>query len=207
MIKSFNPEQLKKYKQHLLQVKGRRPSTINRRLSGLSAFARFLMQKGLLAYNPLDLVGRLRQDGSTIERMWASWNIVQEWRSKVKQELLHFPGRFIAELLYAGMTIQEIHSPFWYHSENGSAFLTIGERKVMLHQEAKLGMQQYLELKKIVTANNLAEANWNGMLKPRQIYALVRRFSKKIGHRVTIRDLRLAQFNPALRDADISIAA
>lgn len=64
IIKGLQVEHIDYYKQNLLNVLKLRPSTINGRLTAMSAFARFLMVHGRLAFNPLDLVARVRSDGS-----------------------------------------------------------------------------------------------------------------------------------------------
>lgn len=68
LLKQFNPHKLQSYKDNLLYDRDLRPSTVNRRLSALSAFARFLLSKGLLKGNPLELVSRAGSYCSVIGR-------------------------------------------------------------------------------------------------------------------------------------------
>ena len=74
LLKQFNPHKLQSYKDSLLYDRGLRPSTVNRRLSALSAFARFLLSKGLLKGNPLELVPRAGREEINKEHMQKVWD-------------------------------------------------------------------------------------------------------------------------------------
>ncbi len=108
LLKNFNPPRLEAYKEYLLDTCGLRPSTVNRRLTALSAFARFLIERGLLPYNPLELVARLNNDGTIKARRLAAWEDIQNLRQEVGKDLLELPGRLIVELLYTGVSVREM---------------------------------------------------------------------------------------------------
>ena len=192
--KNLQTRQLEGYRDYLLNTRGLRPSTVNGRLTALSAFARFLLEKGLLACNPLELVARVGRDGTCKTRPRASWEKVRQLRREVNRDVLDLPGRIIVELLYTGLTVAELRSLRWNGQPAGDSLL-VGKRKIILHPEAQLALKHYLILRPILTGDHLIVGDgkeWS--LKPGTVYALLKRLSKKIHASVTVSDLRLAQF-------------
>lgn len=194
LLKNFNPRHLESYKEYLLGTRGLRPSTANRRLTALSAFARFLLERGLLDYNPLELVTRLNSDGTERTRRPVSWEEVQNLRNEVGSDVLELPGRVIVELLYAGINVRELRE-LRYNEKSGSESIKVGQREIILHPEAQLALSHYLLLRPILWGEYLiAGEGADRSLKTGFVYYLLQKFSKKIAARVTVRDLRLAQF-------------
>jgi len=194
VIKNFNARHLESYREYLMVTRELRPSTVNRRLTALSAFARFLIERGLLPYNPLELVARLNNDGTIKARRLAAWEDIQNLRQEVDKDLLELPGRLIVELLYTGASVREIRE-LRYDAHSGSSSLKVGERVIMLHPEARLALSHYLILRPILWGEYLiAGEATDRSLKPDVVYYILQKFSKKIAARVTVRDLRLAQF-------------
>lgn len=194
ILKNFVPRRLDSYKSYLLNARQLRPSTVNRRLSALSAFARFLLGRGLLAYNPLELVARVDSAGIDKTRPLAAWEEVQSFRSEVGQDILELPGRLIIELLYTGIGVREL-CDLRYDEKAGPENIRVGERSIKLHGEAKLALSHYLLLRPILWGEYLiAGEAADYSLKPAAVYRLLRKFSKKIAARITVRDLRLARF-------------
>lgn len=197
LLKSFNPENLEAYKEHLLINRGLRPSTVNRRLTGLSTFARFLLVRGLLTYNPLELVARVRSDGTSNVRRRAAWEDVQSLRREIHQDFFDLRGRLVVELLYAGISMNEIRE-LRYDETAGTESIKVGERLIMLHPEARLALEHYRILRPILLGEHLIVDSGEGWsLKPGTVYYVLQKFSRIIGARVGVRDLRLAQFAPA----------
>jgi len=194
LLKNFNPPRLEAYKEYLLDTRGLRPSTVNRRLTALSAFARFLWGRGLLEYNPLEAVARVRSDGTSKVRPLASWEEVQKFRREVNLDVLELPGRLIAELLYTGLSVREIRE-LRYDENAGPGSIKAKERVITLHPEARLALSHYLILRPILRgAYLIAGEEADCSLKPGAVYYLMHKFSQKIAARVTVRDLRLARF-------------
>jgi site-specific recombinase XerD len=53
-LKSMTPIDLREYKRHLLEDRGFKPATVNRRLASISAFCRWAQEQGLADGNPYD---------------------------------------------------------------------------------------------------------------------------------------------------------
>lgn len=194
IVKGLSCKHLEAYKLYLGKVRRLRPSTINSRLTALSAFARFLIVKGRLTYNPLEMVPRVRPDGSCALPDRTSRESVQELRREIHRDLLELPGRMIVELLYAGLSVREVCA-LLKDRQTGREHLVLHDRKVRLHQEARLALKHYMILRPILIGDRLIVGNSrDGVLKPGAVYYLLRRFSQKVGARVSVRDLRLAQF-------------
>ncbi|HWP96584.1 MAG TPA: phage integrase N-terminal SAM-like domain-containing protein [Syntrophomonadaceae bacterium] len=201
----LHPERLEAYKDYLINNRCLRPSTINGCLTALSSFARFLLGKGILDYNPLELVPRVQKNSLSIPRAQASWDAVQELRREVHQDPLVLPGRVIIELLYAGLTVRELRT---IHRNNRIDIdtLLVNERRVQLDPQAQLSLEHYKALRHIQIGDYLVVGTGaNGSLKLSEVYGVVKRFSKIIGTRITVRDLRLAQF--AMAQSAISPAS
>ncbi len=192
--KHMQPRQLESYKEYLLNSRGLRPSTVNCRLTALSAFARFLLGRGILDYNPLELLARVRSNERWRIRPQASWEDVQKLRREVNQDVLDLEGRLIVELLYTGMTVRDLCSLRW-EGQAGEDGIRIGERKIRLHPEARLALEHYLILRPILLGSYLIVGNGEGWaLKPGTVYAVIKRLAKRIDAPVSVRDLRLARF-------------
>lgn len=197
LLQGFNPRQLESYKKYLLKTRGLRPSTANRRLTALSAFARLLIERGLLPYNPLELVARVKSDGSDKTRPIASRQEVQDLCREVGRDVLELPGRLIVELLYTGISVRELRG-LRYDKQASLEIIKVGGRVITLHPEAQLALNHYLILRPVLRGDYLiAGEAADGSLKPGAIYYIMRKFSQKINARVAVRDLRLARFAQA----------
>lgn len=194
IIRQFSPDQLAAYRQYLLEIGNLRPSTVNQRLSGLSAFARFLISRGRLEYNPLELVDRMRADGSLKTREWASYEAVQNFRQEVNSRPWEFISRTVVELLFTGISTRELCAlPLNGSIEEG--FLLLGQRRVPLHPELRQAIEDYMIIRPLQRGEFLIVGRGSeGDRQPGQIYHLLKRFSRVTGVRVTVRDLRLARF-------------
>ncbi len=213
LLKNLQLLQLEGYRDYLLKTRGLRPSTVNNRLTAMSAWARFLLAQGILAYNPLELVSRVSSDGTCKARSWASGEEVRQLCREVNRDVLDLTGRIIVELLYTGLSVRELCSLRW-NGEPAGDCLQLGKRQIMLHPEARLALKHYMILRPILTGDYLVVGGgeeWS--LKPGTVYALLKRLSKKITAAVSVRDLRLAQFTestgdlPAAAEAQKEIAA
>ncbi|MDD3269026.1 MAG: phage integrase N-terminal SAM-like domain-containing protein [Syntrophomonadaceae bacterium] len=192
--KNLQLPQLEGYRDDLLNARELRPSTINGRLTALSALARFLLEQGLLACNPLELVARVNKAGICKPHPRASWEKVQELRHEVNLDVMDLTGRIIVELLYTGLTVRELHSLQW-NGEPARDSLRAGKRTIMLHPEAQLALKHYMILRPILMGDFLIVGQgeeWS--LKPGAVYSLLKRLSRKIKAQISVRDLRLAQF-------------
>jgi len=196
IVKRLQIQYIESYRDYLHTVRQLRPSTVNGRLTALAAFARFLMAKGILAHNPLEMVARLKGDGSCAPPDRALRDSVQALRREFHRDVLELPIRVIVEFLYAGLSVLEVCA-LMKDRQTGGEHLVLPERKVRLHREARLALEHYMILRPILLGDRLIVGNSrDGVLRPRSVYYLLRRFSKKIGVRVSARDLRLDQFWP-----------
>lgn len=196
LLKHMVPSRLEGYKAYLLNHKGLRPSTINRRLAGLSAFARMLVTKGLLPGNPLDLVARVNGREIKTENLRASWEGVQKVRMAVNEDVMNVRDRAVVELLYAGLTVRELCDLKWdgVWSADKNAIST-GERQISLQARACLALEHYMILRPILRGEYLLPGSGPGWsLKPGRVYSIVRCLSRVSGVRVGVRDLRLARY-------------
>lgn len=190
------PGQVEAYKQYLLCERGLRPSTVNQRLSALSAFARFLISRGMLHGNPLELVSRAGRAPRNTAAMRAWWEDVQRVRAQVHQDMTNVRDRAIVELLYAGLTVRELCSLKYeglWSSDTG--MLTVGERVVALHPRASLALEHYSILRPILKGDYLIVGNGaENALKHSSVYNALRRLARLAGVRVGAKDLRLGRF-------------
>lgn len=189
------PEQIEAYKQYLLYQRGLRPSTVNRRLSALSALARFLISRRMLNGNPLELVSRAGNEPLDVANLRSSWESVQRLRTEVHGDVINVRDRAIIELLYAGLTVRELcglrYDPHW-STDNG--MLEVGERAVTLQAWACLALEHYLILRPILQGNYLLVGKGaDNSLKASSIYSTVRRLARLAGVKVGVKDLRLGR--------------
>ncbi len=191
----MNPLLLEKYRDYLIVEKSYASSTVNRNLCGLSAFARFLMERGMLSYNPLDLVARAGKCSmSSIERR-AAWQDIQLLRAKLHQDVMNVRDRAIIELLYTGLTVKELCSLLWDHSDVCPQTIKVGKRQVSLHAEARLAWQHYMILRPILRGPFLLVGNrQDASFDPGTVYSMVSNLARRHGVKVGMRMLRLAKF-------------
>ena len=196
LLKQFNPHKLQSYKDSLLYDRGLRPSTVNRRLSALSAFARFLLSKGLLKGNPLELVPRAGREEINKEHMQKVWDGVQHLRAEVHQDVINVRDRAVVELLYAGLSVRELCSLKYDVSWNpDSDSITVGERRVALHARACLALEHYMILRPILRGDYLFVGSGPGWsMKTGCIYAVIRRLARMLGENIRVQDLRRARY-------------
>lgn len=196
ILKHMSPERVKSYKHFLLSAKGLRPSTVNRRLSALSAFARFLLSKGLLKGNPLELVSRAGREEINKEHMQTAWDGVQHLRAEVHQDVINVRDRAVVELLYAGLSVRELCGLKYMGGWNSdSDSITVDERQVSLHARACLALEHYMILRPILRGDYLfvgSGPDWS--MKPSHVYTTIRRLARMAGVKIGVRDLRLARY-------------
>lgn len=196
LLKQLHPRRLEAYKIYLLGERGLRPSTVNRRLSALSALARFLVSKGMLNGNPLDLVSRVGRKEVKKENMRVSWEAVQQLRIEVHKDVMNVRDRAVVELLYAGLTVRELCS--LKYDEGWTAdhsTIRVGESNIDLHARACLALKHYMILRPILQGDYLfvgKGAGWS--VKPGSIYWIIRRLARLAGVRIGVKDLRRARY-------------
>ena len=196
VLRQMVPQQMEAYKLYLLEHRGLRPSTVNRRLSALSAFARFLVNKGMLAGNPLDLVSRVGGKAVTSEHLSISYEGVQQLRAAVHEDVLNLRDRVVVELLYAGLTVRELcdlkYDDSWSADKNA---IIAGERTVALHAGACLALEHYMILRPILRGDYfLVGSGPQWSLRPGSVYGIVGRLARLAGVSIGIKDLRLARY-------------
>lgn len=195
-MKQLNPKRLEAYKSFLLDKRGLRPSTVNRRLSALSAFARFLISRGVLTGNPLDLVSRVGKPQVRIEDRLIAWEGVQQLLAEVHRDVLNVRDRALVELLYAGLTVRELCSLKYdgnWTADNNT--LIVGDRAVTLHARACLALEHYMILRPILRGDHLfAGKGPSCSLKHASAYGMVRRLARLVGVKIGVKDLRRARY-------------
>lgn len=196
LLRHMVPAHLEEYKLHLLNERKLKPSTVNKRLSALSSFARLLVNKGLLSGNPLALVARA---GSTIrsrDDFQLAFEKVQRLRNEVHRDIINVRDRAVVELLYAGLTVRELCS--LKYDENWSAdnnTIEVSQRRVVLHPRACLALEHYMILRPIIRGEFLFAGPGPGWsLKPAQIYWIIRRLARQTDVQVGVRDLCVAHY-------------
>ena len=196
LCKNLAPARVEAYKQYLLNNRGLRPSTVNRRLSALSALARFLMERGLLAANPLELVTRAGRNALRREDMQITWQDVQTLRAEVHKDMMNVRDRAVVELLYSGLTVRELcglkYDESWSPDNNT---ITAGQRPVALHARACLALEHYMILRPILRGDYLLVGGGPGWsLKPGSFYRILRRLARICGVKTGVRELRLGHY-------------
>lgn len=183
LVKQMVPERIEAYKQHLLNQRGLRASTVNRRLSALSTMARFLISKGQLNGNPLDLVARAGKYHITAETIRQRWEDVQKLRAEVHRDVLNIRERAVVELLYSGLSVRELcslrYDPSW---SPDITHITASELTVTLHARACLALEHYLILRPILEGEHLLVGSGpDGSMKRSTVYGILRRLGRKSG--------------------------
>jgi site-specific recombinase XerD len=171
---------------------------VNGRLTALSSFARFLVGRGILSANPVELVSRAGKDGRLKKDHQVPWQAVQELRGQANQRrnFLQLRNRLIVELLYTGITVPELRSLQWDGRKSGDyPSLRLGEREIELHPEARAALDIYLIFRPSLSGSYLIvgkDPDWS--LTSASVYGVVKRLAQKTGVRIRVRDLRLAGF-------------
>jgi site-specific recombinase XerD len=169
---------------------------VNKRLSALSAFARLMVNKGLLDGNPMELVARAGGKALQAEQIRLSYEHVQKLRSQVCSDMTNVRDRAVVELLYTGLTVRELcrlkYDGSW--SADTSAIVS-GERQVHLHAKACLALEHYMILRPILRGEYLfAGAGPGWSLKPSRVYCIIRRLARLTGVKIGVSDLRVARY-------------
>ena len=196
IVRQMTPAWMESYKRHLLGNKGLRPSTVNQRLSALSAFGRFLVAKSILNHNPFDLVARVGCKPLSSEELHNSWDSVQRLRAEVHKDVINVRDRALVELLYADLSVRELCSLRYEEGwSSDNEIIQIGDRKVTLHARACLALEHYGILRPILKGDYLLVGSGPGWsMKPGQIYATVRKLARMAGVSIGVKDLRLARY-------------
>jgi len=106
--KSITPIDLREYKRYLLEDRGFKPATVNRRLASISAFCKWAQEQGLADGNPCDEISivpevRTAPKWLTKREQYALIRAVQKG-NRPRDEAL------IMLMLHTGLRISEVSS-------------------------------------------------------------------------------------------------
>ena len=106
--KSITPIDLREYKRYLLEDRGFKPATVNRRLASISAFCKWAQEQGLADGNPCDEISivpevRTAPKWLTKREQYALIRVVRKG-NRPRDEAL------IMLMLHTGLRISEVSS-------------------------------------------------------------------------------------------------
>lgn len=161
--KRVTPIDVKEYKQHLLTVERLKASTVNRRLSAISAYARWARQSGQIRSDPTNNIKTVKQVAAAPK--WLDKNEQFALQRAIERDLqiskLRYPKRWITRrrdasltlfLLHTGLRLTELLAmqldDIQLSERKGSVLVQNGkggkQRSVPLNSDARKALQEWL---------------------------------------------------------------
>jgi len=189
--KSITPIDLREYKRYLLEDKGFKPATVNRRLASISAFCRWAQEQGLADGNPCDeisIVPEVRPAPKWLGKreQYALIRAVQKV-NRPRDEAL------ITLMLHTGLRVSEVSAlrigDISISPRKGEIIVRGGKgekfRTLPLNSKARNALKAYLALRPEVDHDYLFVGQKGQRLRSPGIFYLV----KKYGYDARIEDI------------------
>lgn len=214
----FKPEHLNdfeimQYRSHLIAVKRYKPSTVNRKLSAIEKYCRFLVANGLIDKNPAEGVKQIKdetkygppksltdQDVNRLRRM-----IHRLGRKKdiAITELLLNTGIRVSELCNLTMNDVEI-------TERKGIIRVMGKgrkyREVPLNSEVRKYLKEYLDVRPYNTSEYVFISQKTGTKMTRTaIYEMLKKYGELAGIKVSPHMLRHTFATFSLRNKGVDL--
>jgi len=208
---SITPIDLREYKRHLLEDRGLKPATVNRRLASISAFCKWAEEQGLTDGNPCDEISlvpevRTAPKWLTKKEQYALLRAVQK-ENKPRDEAL------IMLMLHTGLRVGEVSDlrlgDISISPRNGKIIVRSGKgekfRTVPLNSRVRNALSGYLSVRPRVNHDYLFAGQKGERLRPPGIYYLVKKYGYEARiENVTPHTLRHT-FGKNLVDAGVSL--
>ena len=200
---AVTPTALRQYRQYLLTVEERMASTINHRMSAITAFMNWTQQSDLVEQHPVQGIGSLAQASSgpkylTKQQILALQQAIEKDLQLAK---LRYPRRWLSRqrdgslamlLLHTGLRLQEaldLQMNDVQMSEDKGVVLVRrrngrGKRAVPLNAEARNALQDWLAVRPQSAAGFLwltVEGDSDGVLSSRSVQRTLRRMAQDAG--------------------------
>ena len=179
---SITPIDLREYKRYLLEDRGFKPATVNRRLVSISAFCKWAREQGLADGNPCDdirIVPKVRAAPKwlTKREQYALVRAVQK-ANRSRDEAL------IMLMLHTGLRVSEVSNlrigDISISPRKGEIIVRGGKgekfRTVPLNSNVRNALKAYLALRPEVDHDYLFVGQKGKRLRPAGIYHLVKKY-------------------------------
>lgn len=180
--KSITPIDLREYKRYLLEDRGLKPATVNRRLASISAFCKWAQEQGLADGNPCDqisIVPEVRMAPKWLARreQYGLLRAVQK-ANRPRDEAL------IMLMLHTGLRVSEVANLYVadisISPRKGEVVVRGGKgdkfRTVPLNSNVRNALKAYLSVRPEVDHDYLFVGQKGGRLRPPGIYYLVKKY-------------------------------
>jgi len=209
--KSITPIDLRQYKHYLLENRGFKPATVNRRLASISAFCKWAEEQGIADGNPCDEISmvpevRTAPKWLTKREQYALIRAVQKANNPRDEALIKL-------MLHTGLRASEVSSlrigDIAISPRKGEVIVRGGKgekfRTVPLNSNVRKALKAYLALRPEVDLDHLFVGQRGKRLRPPGIYYLV----KQYGYDAKIEDISPHSlrhtFGKNLVDADVPL--
>lgn len=203
-------EDIRSYRSYLLTVRREKPSTINRKLSSISAFCRYLVAAGMLKQNPASGVEKIRSaplPPRSLTRVEVR-RIIR--RAQQGGNPLHVA--VITILAFTGIRASELASlrlnDITLNARNGRLTVRSGKggkyREVPLNAEARRALQEYLVVRPQVEDDHVFIGK-RGPLTTSGIWRIVVKYARQAGVEASPHVLRHTFATLLLREAGVDL--
>ena len=181
--KSITPIDLSEYKRYLLEDKGFKPATVNRRLASISAFCKWAQEQGLADGNPCDeisIVPEVRTAPKSLGKrdQYALIRAVQK-ANRPRDEAL------IMLMLHTGLRVGEVSNlrigDISISPRKGEVIVRGGKgekfRTVPLNSNLRKALNAYLSMRPSVNHDYLFVGQKGDRLRSPGIYYLVKKYA------------------------------
>ena len=188
---SITPIDLREYKRYLLEDRGFKPATVNRRIASISAFCNWAEEQGLVDGNPCDEISVVPEVGTapkwlTKREQYALVRAVQK-ANRPRDEAL------IVLMLHTGLRVGEVSNlrlgDMAISPRKGEIIVRGGKgdkfRTVPLNSNVRNALKAYLSARPSVNHDYLFVRQKGKRLRPPGIYYLV----KKYGYEARIENI------------------
>lgn len=199
----FEPEHLNgfeiaQYRSYLIAVKRYKPSTVNRKLSAIEKYCRFLVAQGLINKNPAEDVRQIKDETKN-----GPPKSLPEQNVNRLRRMIHRLGRkkdiAIAELLLnTGIRVSELCNltmDYMEISERKGIIKVLGKgtkyREVPLNSDARKYLKEYLAIRPQNTSHYVFISQKTGTKMTRTaIYQMLKKYGEMAGVKVSPHMLR-----------------
>lgn len=216
---------VRQFKEFMIK-EGKKPQTINRRIAGLSVYADWAMQTGLLksSRNPLHGIKKTQQ--SPLAPRWLTEKqkaqILRAIEKDLENAMVHYPklkvihirdAAIVRLLLHTGLRVSEVItlqlSDVTFTDRNGSLIVRDGKggkrREIPLNKEARQAIKSYLKVRPQIDIEYLFIDKNDSSVTEKTVRRSVNRFANLAGLKnVTVHTLRHT-FAKNLIDRGVSI--
>lgn len=179
----ITPIDIREYRSYLLTVKNRKPATVNRKLSSLSAFCEWAREDGLISANPADGISQV--DEVRPAPKWLDENEEHALLRVVQERGRKRDIALITLMLNTGLRVSEIPNLTVDDIEisPGKGSVTVGGKKggksrtVPLSIDTRKAIEDHLTQRDPEDEAYLFTSQRGGPLQPSGIYYLVNRYA------------------------------